>query len=125
MLLHDREDGERETPVGAAIPVPVREAVTGEPGAVYETVTVPDLVPTEAGVSVTVTVHEEFAASVLGAAGQSDDIEKSLRLIDRDEMLIEWGELFVNVNFRGTLGTPTLTFPKSSLTGVRDTAGRG
>jgi hypothetical protein len=54
------------------VPVPVSAAVCGLFDALSLTVSVPVSVPDDAGLKVTVIVHEALAASVCGETGQFD-----------------------------------------------------
>lgn len=89
VFAHDKELGEKPIDglVVDVVPVPVKEAVAGEPGALWLTVSVPLRVPVVVGSNDTMTSQLLFAASVLGLSGQFVEEVKSDRLVATEEIV--------------------------------------
>lgn len=89
VFAHDKELGEKPIDglVVDVVPVPVNEAVGGEPPAFCMTVTVPLRVPVVVGSNDTITSQLLFAASALGLSGQFVEEVKSGRLVATEEIV--------------------------------------
>lgn len=68
----ESEAGEMMSPLGAAVPVPVKDAVVGDPGASCDTVNTSARVPVAVGPKATWMPQLEPVARVLGDFGQVD-----------------------------------------------------
>lgn len=89
VFCHDKELGEKPIDglVVDVVPVPVKEAVAGEPEALSLTVSAPFRVPVVVGSNDTMMSQLLFAASVFGLKGQFVEEMKSDRLVATEEMV--------------------------------------
>src|SRR5487761_1719062 len=124
VFAKDREAGEKPTALDGVetVPVPVNDAIAGEPAALELTVSVPLRVPLVVGSNDTITSQLLFAASVLGLRGQFVEEMKSDRLVATEEMVTAVVSLLVSVKLWGAVVEPTCSLPKFELVGVSVTA---
>src|SRR4029079_15549957 len=109
-----------------AVPVPVSGTDCGLPAASSVTLMLALRAQADAGVKRTVSWHEAPAPSVAGESGQVVCCEKSAAFAPVSAIaLMERGALplFVSETPRVALGVPTICPPKSTLAGLKVTAG--